>query len=288
MWLRSITSELGFASNTAITLYGDNQASIAIARNPVGHTRAKQIDIRYHYLRELVERGVISIEYITTNSMLADGLTKPLAPVAFARFLPMLGLTAISNDLPSTSLAMTSCDIIGSGSELEMPPHDILACSAMTSYDIVAERSMMSPRSLPRRSNSCSSLDLSSSLRSLKLGYRSITSITMPSEIAQVQIDRAHYVRDNGHTARPGCTTCIALDRECIVYRPRTLANSTNAFSVLCLSRNARSIVSLRRTISRTRPSPLARTSPRILRTSRYRSFRTSRCRWMLARSVRP
>jgi len=87
MWLRSKTSELGFASNTAITLYGDNQASIAIARNPLGHTRAKQIDIRYHYLRELVERGVISIEYITTNSVLADGLTNPLAPVAFTRFL---------------------------------------------------------------------------------------------------------------------------------------------------------------------------------------------------------
>ena len=242
MWLRSITSELGFASNTAITLYGDNQASIAIARNPVGHTRAKQIDIRYHYLRELVERGVISIEYITTNSMLADGLTKPLAPVAFARFLPMLGLTAISNDLSSTSLAMTSCDIIGSGSELEMPPHDILACSAMTSYDIVAERSMMSPRSLTRRSNSCSSpLDLSSSLRSLKLGYRSITSITMPSEIAQVQIDRAHYVRDNGHTARPGCTTCIALDRECIVL-PTSDARKLNKCFQCTLSKQKCSI----------------------------------------------
>jgi hypothetical protein len=59
MWLRSLLSELGFAPSRSITLYGDNQASISIAHNPVGHTRAKQIDIRFHYLRELVERSVL-------------------------------------------------------------------------------------------------------------------------------------------------------------------------------------------------------------------------------------
>jgi hypothetical protein len=46
-WIRSIIGELGF--NTATTLYDDHQASIAIALNPIGHTRAKQIDIRLHY-----------------------------------------------------------------------------------------------------------------------------------------------------------------------------------------------------------------------------------------------
>jgi len=121
MWLRSIMTELGFSPSKPITLYGDNQASISIAKNPVGHTRAKQIDIRFHYLRELVERAVVSIEYISTTSMLADGLTKPLAPVAFARFLGMLGLQTITHrsDKALAHLSMTSSDII--------------ACSAMTS-----------------------------------------------------------------------------------------------------------------------------------------------------------
>jgi len=112
----------------------------------------------------------------------------------------------------------------------------------MTSYDIVAERSIMSPRSLTRSSISCSSpLDLSSSLRSLKLGYRSITSITMPSEIAQAQIDRAHYVLDNGHTARSGCTACIALDRECIVL-PTSDARKLNKCFQCTLSKQKCSI----------------------------------------------
>ena len=87
MWLRSLLTELGFAPSRSIKLYGDHQASIAIAHNPVAHTRAKQIDIRFHYLRELVERSVLSIEYVKTTAMLADGLTKPLPPIAFARFV---------------------------------------------------------------------------------------------------------------------------------------------------------------------------------------------------------
>jgi hypothetical protein len=96
MWLRSLLTELGFAPSRSIKLYGDNQASISIAHNPVGHTRAKQIDIRFHYLRELVERSVLSIEYVKTTAMLADGLTKPLPPVTFARFVDMLGLRSRS------------------------------------------------------------------------------------------------------------------------------------------------------------------------------------------------
>ena len=150
MWLRSIMSELGFAPGKPITLYGDNQASISIAKNPVGHTRAKQIDIRFHYLRELVERGAISIEYIATTAMLADGLTKPLAPVAFARFIAMLGLskTPDRSMAAMVSLAMISCDIIA---ESEIAPHDIIDyCSAMTSDDIVGEHSMTSSHSIQR------------------------------------------------------------------------------------------------------------------------------------------
>jgi hypothetical protein len=78
------------------TIALNQAASIAIAHNPVGHTRAKQIDIRFHYLRELVERSVLSIAYVKTTAMLADGLTKPLPPVTFARFVDMLGLRSRS------------------------------------------------------------------------------------------------------------------------------------------------------------------------------------------------
>ncbi len=72
--------------------------------------------------------------------MLADGLTKPLAPVLTPRFLTMLGLVTNTHRSirRSACLAMTSSDIIV---ESGITPHDLIACSAMTSYDMVAERS---------------------------------------------------------------------------------------------------------------------------------------------------
>ncbi|CAG7717395.1 unnamed protein product, partial [Allacma fusca] len=42
------------------------------------HSRTKHIDVRYHYIRELVEDDQITVDYIPTTEQLADGLTKPL------------------------------------------------------------------------------------------------------------------------------------------------------------------------------------------------------------------
>jgi len=92
MWLRSLLYELGFNPSGPTTIFCDNQAAIAIAKNPVAHTRSKQIDIRFHYVRELVERNVLHAQYTPTSTMLADGLTKALAPVHIARFHTLFGL----------------------------------------------------------------------------------------------------------------------------------------------------------------------------------------------------
>jgi len=92
MWLRSLLYELGFDPMGATTIFCDNQAAIAIAKNPVADTRSKQIDIRFHYVRELVERDELHAQYIPTSTMLADGLTKALSPVNIARFHTLFGL----------------------------------------------------------------------------------------------------------------------------------------------------------------------------------------------------
>jgi hypothetical protein len=82
--------------STRLDLRGAHAGDAAQCHRGLGHTRAKQIDIRFHYLRELVERSVLSIEYVKTTAMLADGLTKPLPPVTFTRFVDMLGLRSRS------------------------------------------------------------------------------------------------------------------------------------------------------------------------------------------------
>ena len=59
-------------------IYEDNQGAIAITKNPVHHGRTKHIDVKHHAIRELSENGIINVEHINTNNMLADLLTKPL------------------------------------------------------------------------------------------------------------------------------------------------------------------------------------------------------------------
>lgn len=75
-----------------VDMRGDNQSAIALAKNPHLHERSKHIDVCYHYIRDLDEKGMLKIKYISTSEMPADGLTKPLARVAFERFKGYLGV----------------------------------------------------------------------------------------------------------------------------------------------------------------------------------------------------
>ena len=59
-------------------LYGDNQACLAIAKDPEHHGRTKAIDVCYHHVRDLIARGIITPEYMPMRHMLADSLTKAL------------------------------------------------------------------------------------------------------------------------------------------------------------------------------------------------------------------
>jgi hypothetical protein len=75
------------------TIYGDNKGSLDLTANPVFHSRTKHIQVRYHAIRDYVERGEIRLQYIQTDEMLADGLTKALDRVKFERMIKGLGLT---------------------------------------------------------------------------------------------------------------------------------------------------------------------------------------------------
>jgi hypothetical protein len=61
-----------------LELLVDNQSTIALSKNPVFHKWSKHIDLRYHYIRECVDKGRIIIDYIATEEQLVDILTKAL------------------------------------------------------------------------------------------------------------------------------------------------------------------------------------------------------------------
>ena len=77
-----------------VIILADNQAAIKMTSNPVNHPRFKHIDVAYHLVRDKVEEGAIKFEYIPTDEMVADGLTKPLELSKFLTFRSMMGLAS--------------------------------------------------------------------------------------------------------------------------------------------------------------------------------------------------
>ena len=71
-------TELKIRGRGPITLYQDNRSVICLAANPVNHKRSKHYRIAMHYVRDLVLRGVVKIQYLETLLMKADLLTKAL------------------------------------------------------------------------------------------------------------------------------------------------------------------------------------------------------------------
>jgi hypothetical protein len=62
----------------------DSTSAISVAKNPVLHSRTKHIDVRYHFLRDNVEKGIIDLTHVPSQKQLADILTKPLDQATFA------------------------------------------------------------------------------------------------------------------------------------------------------------------------------------------------------------
>jgi len=92
IWLRRILSELGFTRQEPTVVYEDNQPAIALTNNPVHHGRTKHIDIKHHFVRSRVESQEIRVEYVPTDEMVADVLTKPLSGPTFAKMVERMNL----------------------------------------------------------------------------------------------------------------------------------------------------------------------------------------------------
>ena len=66
-----------------------------MSENPVFHVKLKHIEIKYHYIRDMVQRGVVKLQYVVMDKQIADVLMKPLARVKFEYFREKLGVLQI-------------------------------------------------------------------------------------------------------------------------------------------------------------------------------------------------
>ena len=95
VWVNSPLSELGITINT-IPLCRDNQGAIFMGSNPVQECCIKHIDIRYHYIHEVLHSGNVELFFIDGAENSVDMLTKNLGHVKFLKFRGQLGLEFIS------------------------------------------------------------------------------------------------------------------------------------------------------------------------------------------------
>ena len=75
---------------------GDNTSAINLSKNLVQHSKSKHIEIRYHFVRDLVEDKVVCLEFIHTDNQKADLFTKPLNGPRFESLHKTIGVGTIS------------------------------------------------------------------------------------------------------------------------------------------------------------------------------------------------
>jgi len=92
IWLRGLLKGFKHLKEGPTMIFQDNQGCIALARNPVYHSRTKHIDIKYHFIRDQLLLKTIDTKYVKTEDMLADILTKDLPRLKFAKNVKMINM----------------------------------------------------------------------------------------------------------------------------------------------------------------------------------------------------
>jgi hypothetical protein len=95
LWISYTMSDFG-EEYTHVPLQCVSTSAISVPKNPVPHFKTKHIEVRYHFLRDNVEKGKITLIHVPTHDQLADIFTKPLDQATFTRLRGELGVCLIS------------------------------------------------------------------------------------------------------------------------------------------------------------------------------------------------
>ncbi|GJZ21261.1 retrovirus-related pol polyprotein from transposon TNT 1-94 [Tanacetum coccineum] len=95
LWMRSQLTDYGLGFNK-IPMYCDNKSAIALCCNNVQHSRSKHIDIRFHFIKEQVENGVVELYFVNTEYQLADFFTKALCRERIEFLINKLGMQSFT------------------------------------------------------------------------------------------------------------------------------------------------------------------------------------------------
>jgi len=92
LFIRSFLGELNINMSAAPKINSDSTAAIGLVKNPITHSRAKHIDLRFHFIRDEIAKGVISVQHVSGDQNVADIFTKGLSTSKHVEFSTRLGL----------------------------------------------------------------------------------------------------------------------------------------------------------------------------------------------------
>lgn len=101
IWWNRLFKSIHFDTQEHLSIQSDNQQTIRLLTKEAIHltTKLRHVDIHQHWLRQEVQQGHIRLQWVSTNNMLADGMTKPLPRQRFEAFLKQLNLQDIQDKL---------------------------------------------------------------------------------------------------------------------------------------------------------------------------------------------
>ena len=86
IWLQKLMSGLFNLELDTTMILCDNQSCIKMMENPMFHDRLKHIEIQYFYIKDMIQKGAIKLQYVSTDEQFVDVLTKHLSRVKFEYF----------------------------------------------------------------------------------------------------------------------------------------------------------------------------------------------------------
>ena len=95
VWLQKLLIELNYADEKPILLFEDNQSTICLAKSNKSHSKSKHMDIKYNFVKDMVNKNKVLLEYCPSSEMLADIFTKGLPSERFSRLRLLLGMKSL-------------------------------------------------------------------------------------------------------------------------------------------------------------------------------------------------
>jgi hypothetical protein len=98
MWLRKLLTGLFDIAIEATCILCKNQSCIKLSKNPVFHGNLKHIENMYHYIRDMVQKGVVRLQYVAIDAQVADVLTNLLSRMKFEYFRDKLDVVPLQRE----------------------------------------------------------------------------------------------------------------------------------------------------------------------------------------------